>query len=123
TGAGNLFMVFGEPDIDIRRTKDGEYEVEVKGIDVYDPTTGQVRSHTTDDIATWFVDTNYDGNSFFVRHAYFLGGDDPYEKLKRESILGVGKVRGRQLRNSAESLTHRIAMQEQIPSDRIDAAV
>jgi adenine-specific DNA-methyltransferase len=83
TGAANLFMVFGEPDIDIRRTKGGEYEVEVKGIDVYDPTTGQVRSHAVDDIATWFIDTNYDGNSFFVRHAYFLGGDDPYEKLKR----------------------------------------
>jgi adenine-specific DNA-methyltransferase len=83
TGAANLFMVFGEPDIDIRPTRDGAYEVEVKGIDVYDPTTGQVRSHTTDDIATWFIDTNYDGNSFFVRHAYFLGGDDPYEKLKR----------------------------------------
>ena len=83
TGAANLFMVFGEPDIDIRRSKDGKYEVEVRGIDVYDPTTGQVRSHTTDDIATWFIDTNYDGNSFFVRHAYFLGGNDPYENLRR----------------------------------------
>ena len=83
TGAANLFMVFGEPDIDIRPTRGGDYEVEVKGIDVYDPTTGQVRSHSTDDIATWFIDTNYDGNSFFVRHAYFLGGVDPYEKLKR----------------------------------------
>lgn len=83
TGSGNLFMVFGEPDIDIRSESDGRYTVEIRGLDVYDPTTGQVRSHTTADIATWFIDTNYDGNSFFVRHAYFLGGDDPYEKLKR----------------------------------------
>ena len=83
TGSGNLFMVFGEPDIDIRKQEDGRFVAEIKGLDVYDPTTGQVRNHTTDDIATWFIDTNYNEQSFFVRHAYFLGGDDPYEKLKR----------------------------------------
>jgi len=82
TGAGNLFMVFGEPDVVMTR-KDGQVVVEIKGVDVYDPTTGQIRSHTTDDIACWFVDTNYDGESFFVRHAYFTGADEPYEKLKR----------------------------------------
>jgi adenine-specific DNA-methyltransferase len=82
TGAGNLFMVFGEPDIAIER-KDGEVTVEIRGVDVYDPTTGQVRSHSTDDIATWFIDTNYDRESFRVRQAYFLGADEPYEKLKR----------------------------------------
>lgn len=84
TGAGNLFMVFGEPDIKI--TTEGVEEnltVEVRGVDVYDPTTGQIRSHSTDDIACWFIDTNYDGESFFVRHAYFTGADEPYEKLKR----------------------------------------
>ncbi len=52
-------------------------------LDVYDPTTGAIRSHSTDDIAWWFIDTNYDGESFFVRHAYFTGADEPYEKLKR----------------------------------------
>lgn len=83
TGAANLFMVFGEPDIDIRKTKDDMVTVEIRGVDVYDPTTGVIRNHSTDDIATWFIDTNYDGESFFVRHAYFLGGDDPYEKLRR----------------------------------------
>ena len=57
--------------------------VEIKGVDVYDPTTGQIRSNSTDDIACWFIDTNYDGESFFVRHAYFTGADQPYEKLKR----------------------------------------
>jgi adenine-specific DNA-methyltransferase len=83
TGAGNLFMVFGEPDIDLQKTKDGKWVVEIRGLDVYDPTTGEIRSHTTDDIACWFIDTDYSGDSFFVRHAYFTGANDPYEKLKR----------------------------------------
>ena len=84
TGAGNLFMVFGEPDIMITTDGiDGHLTVEVRGVDVYDPTTGQIRSSSTDDIACWFIDTDYNGESFFVRHAYFTGGDEPYEKLKR----------------------------------------
>lgn len=82
TGAGNLFTVFGEPDLEIRR-KNGEIVIEVRGVDVYDPTTGVVRSHSTEDIACWFIDTDYNGESFFVRHAYFCGGDEPYDKLKR----------------------------------------
>jgi adenine-specific DNA-methyltransferase len=83
TGAGNLFMVFGEPDIEIRRQKDGNLVVEIKGVDVYDPTTGQIRNDSTDDIACWFIDTNYNGESFFVRHAYFTGAEEPYEKLQK----------------------------------------
>ncbi|MGE3956484.1 MAG: site-specific DNA-methyltransferase [Vicinamibacterales bacterium] len=84
TGAGNLFMVFGEPDITITTEgADGYLTVEVKGVDVYDPTTGQIRNSSTDDIACWFIDTDYNGESFFVRHAYFTGGEEPYEKLKR----------------------------------------
>jgi adenine-specific DNA-methyltransferase len=83
TGVGNLFMIFGEPDIEVRKGKDGQMTVEIKGLDVYDPTTGQIRSDSTDDIACWFIDTNYDGESFFVRHAYFTGADQPYDKLKR----------------------------------------
>ncbi|MEX0801105.1 MAG: site-specific DNA-methyltransferase [Dehalococcoidia bacterium] len=82
TGAGNLFMVFGEPDVSIER-EDGKLLVEIRGLDVYDPTTGQVRSSTTDDIACWFIDTEYNGESFFVRHAYFTGAEEPYDKLKR----------------------------------------
>jgi adenine-specific DNA-methyltransferase len=88
TGTGNLFMVFGEPDVDVRKTEEGKVVVEIKGLDVYDPTTGQIRSSRTEgggdhDIACWFLDTDYDGESFFVRHAYFTGADEPYEKLKR----------------------------------------
>jgi adenine-specific DNA-methyltransferase len=83
TGAGNLFMVFGEPDLDVKKQKDGKITVTIKGLDVYDPTTGQIRSSSTDDIACWFIDTNYNGESFFVRHAYFTGAEEPYDKLKR----------------------------------------
>jgi adenine-specific DNA-methyltransferase len=83
TGAGNLFMVFGEPDVEIRRTDDGLVQVEIRGVDVYDPTTGQVRSSSTDDIACWFVDTSYNEESFFVREAYFTGAGDPYESLRK----------------------------------------
>ncbi len=84
TGAGNLFMVFGEPDVRIEgQEPDGNLVVHLNGVDVYDPTTGQIRNSSTDDIACWFIDTNYDGESFFVRHAYFTGADEPYEKLKR----------------------------------------
>ncbi len=83
TGTGNLFMVFGEPDIDVRETPDGLLQVEIRGLDVYDPTTGALRSSSVDDIAAWFLDTNYDGDAFFVRHAYFTGADNPYDKLRR----------------------------------------
>jgi adenine-specific DNA-methyltransferase len=83
TGAGNLFVLYGEPDIDVSPGKDGKLTVKIKGVDVYDPTTGQVRSRETNEIAAWFIDTAYNGESFFVRHAYFTGAGDPYEKLKR----------------------------------------
>jgi len=116
TEAANLFMVFGEPDVEIRRISSADYAdshrlkkeesknlrtsaqsaakplssgsaekivVEIKGLDVYDPTTGAIRSSSIDDIACWFIDTNYNSESFFVRHAYFTGAGDPYDRLKR----------------------------------------
>ena len=82
TGAGNLFVVFGEPDIEWNFDKDGNIIVEVLGIDVFDPKTGDVRASGKDDLAAWFIDTDYDEESFFVRHAYFLGATDPYKSLK-----------------------------------------
>jgi len=83
-GGGNLFVVFGEPDIALERTPDGACVVRLRGVDIFDPTTGEVRSSAKveEDVACWFVDTDYDGDSFFVRQAYFLGGKDPFEKLK-----------------------------------------
>jgi adenine-specific DNA-methyltransferase len=82
TGAGNLFVVFGEPDIKWEFDDEGEIVVEVLGVDVFDPKTGQVRASGKDDIAAWFIDTDYDEESFFVRHAYFMGANDPYKSLK-----------------------------------------
>ncbi len=92
TGAGNLFMVFGEPDVEITKNKDGKIIAEIKGVDVYDPTTGQIRSAATDDIACWFIDTDYNGESFFVRHAYFTGAEEPYDKLKRALRAEIDEV-------------------------------
>jgi adenine-specific DNA-methyltransferase len=92
TGYGNLFMVFGEPDVAIQNLPDGKITVTIKGVDVYDPTTGEIRSSSTDDIACWFVDTNYNGESFFVRHAYFTGADEPYDKLKRALRAEIDEV-------------------------------
>jgi adenine-specific DNA-methyltransferase len=82
TGAGNLFVVFGEPDIKWDFNSDGEIVVEVLGVDVFDPKTGDVRASGKDDIAAWFIDTDYNEESFFVRHAYFMGANDPYKSLK-----------------------------------------
>jgi adenine-specific DNA-methyltransferase len=75
-------MVFGEPDVTIKE-EDGQIVVELRGLDVYDPTTGEIRSNSTDDIACWFIDTDYNRESFFVRHTYFTGADQPYDRLKR----------------------------------------
>ena len=82
TGAGNLFVVFGEPDIKWEFNPEGEILVEVLGVDVFDPKTGDVRASGKDDIAAWFIDTDYNEESFFVRHAYFMGANDPYKSLK-----------------------------------------
>jgi adenine-specific DNA-methyltransferase len=82
TGSANLFMVFGEPDVAIEHTPEGVV-VEIRGVDVYNPTTGEIRSSGTGKIALWMIDTDYDGESFFVRHCYFTGGNEPYARLKR----------------------------------------
>ncbi len=82
TGKGNLFVIFGEPDIDILPEADGRVRVKVNGVDVFHPNTGEVRSDGPDGIACWFIDTDYNEESFFVRHAYFLGANDPYTALK-----------------------------------------
>lgn len=79
---GNLFVVFGEPDIEIHQNTDGMITVQVFGVDVFKPQTGEVVSAGIDGIALWMIDTDYNEESFFVRHAYFLGANDPYKSLK-----------------------------------------
>ena len=87
TGRGNLFVIFGEPDIEILPAEGedpdrGRVRVRINGVDVFHPNTGEIRSHDADGIACWFVDTDYDQESFFVRHAYFLGAPDSYRALR-----------------------------------------
>jgi len=82
TGKGNLFVIFGEPDIDILDVEDGQIQLKINGVDVFHPNTGEVRSDGAEGIACWFIDTDYNEESFFVRHAYFLGASDPYKALK-----------------------------------------
>ena len=100
TGRGNLFVIFGEPDVDVLDTQghsilkyngkrdiievpaDGQLVVRIRGVDVFHPSTGEVRSDGAEGIACWFLDTDYNEESFFVRHAYFLGANDPYKALK-----------------------------------------
>jgi adenine-specific DNA-methyltransferase len=81
TGKGNLFVIFGEPDIELL-PENGKLRVKVNGVDVFKPQTGEVISDNADGIACWFIDTDYNEESFFVRHAYFLGANDPYSALK-----------------------------------------
>ncbi len=82
TGKGNLFVIFGEPDIDILNAEEDQIQVKINGVDVFHPNTGEVRSDGAEGIACWFIDTDYNEESFFVRHAYFLGANDPYKSLK-----------------------------------------
>jgi adenine-specific DNA-methyltransferase len=82
TGRGNMFIVFGEPDVEILDDGGETIRVKVNGVDVFDPNTGNIRSDGTSGVAAWFIDTDYNEESFFVRHAYFLGANDPYKSLK-----------------------------------------
>ena len=82
TGSGNLFTVFGEPDVSIDEAEYDQFTVTINGVDVYDPSTGEVRNSSRKDIALWMIDTDYNEESFFVRHCYFLGTNDPYKSLK-----------------------------------------
>ncbi len=82
TGQGNLFVIFGEPDIDILNIEDDQIRVKINGVDVFHPNSGEVRSDGAEGIACWFIDTDYNEEGFFVRHAYFLGANDPYKSLK-----------------------------------------
>ena len=115
TDAGNLFVVFGEPDIRIHDAPDDEISVEIKGVDVFDPAKGEVRSDDADGIACWFIDTDYDEESFFVRHAYFLGARDPYKSLKTSLKAEIDQEAWESLRRArsrpfAKPRTGRIAV-------------
>lgn len=91
TGKGNLFVIFGEPDIEIIEADDARIQIKINGVDVFHPNTGEVRSDGPEGIACWFIDTDYNEESFFVRHAYFLGASDPYRALKTSLKAEINK--------------------------------
>ncbi|MGM0656839.1 MAG: site-specific DNA-methyltransferase, partial [Thermodesulfobacteriota bacterium] len=97
TGKGNLFVIFGEPDIDILDAENNQIQVKINGVDVFHPNTGEVKSDNADGIACWFIDTDYNEESFFVRHAYFLGANDPYKALKTTLKAEIDKEAWRSL--------------------------
>ncbi len=91
TGKGNLFVIFGEPDIDILDADDGMIRIRINGVDVFHPNTGEIHSDGADGIACWFIDTDYNEESFFVRQAYFLGANDPYKALRTTLKAEINK--------------------------------
>jgi adenine-specific DNA-methyltransferase len=91
TGKGNLFVIFGEPDIELLDVENDRVQVKLLGVDVFHPSTGEIRSDDADGIACWFVDTDYNEESFFVRHAYFLGANDPYQALQKTLKAEINK--------------------------------
>jgi adenine-specific DNA-methyltransferase len=83
TRASQIFTVFGQPDVRVRPQRDGTYRVELLGVDIYDPVTGEVHSTRGEDVAAWFLDTDYDGKTFHICQAFFPGDPDAWEKLQR----------------------------------------
>ena len=83
TRASQIFTVFGQPDVNVQKQKDGTFVVELRGVDIYDPLTGEVHSTRGEDVAAWFLDTDYDGRTFHICQAFFPGDPDAWEKLQR----------------------------------------
>jgi adenine-specific DNA-methyltransferase len=83
TRASQIFTVFGQPDVRVEKQKDGTYRVELRGVDIYDPLTGEAYSTRGEDVAAWFLDTDYDGKTFHICQAFFPGDPDAWEKLQR----------------------------------------
>ena len=113
TGVGNIFMVFGEPDISIKKKDKSKIIIKINGLDVYDPTSGSIRNNSIDDIACWFLDTDYDGESFFVKQAYFVGNEKEFNSLKKTLRMEINLEEWTKL-NSTESLPFKIPESKKI---------
>lgn len=81
TATSQLFTVFGEPDVTVKH-KDSKFIVTLRGVDVYNPLDGAVTSARADQIAAWFLDTDYDGRTFCIVQAFFPN-KSAWEKLQR----------------------------------------
>lgn len=109
TGSGNLFVIFGAPDIEILDVDDDHFQIKINGVDVFHPSTEEIRSHGPDGIACWFVDTDYNEENFFVRQAYFPGTDDPYNQLKKSLKAEINE-------DAWDSLNRRVSLPFPKPS-------
>lgn len=80
------FWLMGQPDVDLRKNKDGTYVIEVNGFDYFDTTKGELVSGGKAKIAMWLLDTDYDDRSLFPRQVFFpmAGKGDGWQKLKRD---------------------------------------
>jgi adenine-specific DNA-methyltransferase len=83
TRASQIFSVFGQPDVRVEKQKDGTCVVQLRGVDIYDPLTGKVHSTRGEDVAAWFLDTDYDGKTFHICQAFFPGDANAWDKLQR----------------------------------------
>lgn len=83
TRASQIFTVFGQPDLRLEKQKDGTYIVELRGVDIYDPITGETHHSSGYDVAAWFLDSDYDGMTFHICQSFFPGDPDAWDKLQR----------------------------------------
>ena len=82
--ASHVFSVFGKPDVQLSPPGPEDYTITVKGVDVYAPNTDEFDASSADQVAAWFLDTDYDGATFLVRQAYFLAQvPNPWKKLSK----------------------------------------
>jgi adenine-specific DNA-methyltransferase len=82
--SSQVFSVFGKPDVQLSPPGPEGYTVTVRGVDIYDPNTGEFDASSADQIAAWFLDTDYDGGTFLVRQAYFpTQSPNPWEKISK----------------------------------------
>ena len=83
--SSQIFSVCGLPEVAVRSVGEGQYEVELIGLDVFDPVTMDVDHRRGDDVPAWFLDTNYNGLCFHVCQAFFprtLAWDNLKKALK-----------------------------------------
>lgn len=81
-----MLWLMGQPDVDVRKRKDGKYEVEVNGFDCFDTAKGELVSGGKGKIAMWLLDTDYDDRSLFPRQVFLpmAGAKDGWNKLRRD---------------------------------------
>jgi adenine-specific DNA-methyltransferase len=92
TTASQIFTVSGTPRTKLVELEDGELQVEMEGVDIYDPVTNTVRSTGAEKVAAWFVDANYDGRCFCITQAFFPD-KKAWEKLSKALVGTVDPER------------------------------